>query len=1525
MTNFEPITRNVTGLQFSIMSPEEIRKNSVVEITKHETYEKDVPVIKGLFDSRMGTTDMGKVCNTCGLDNKECPGHFGHIELARPVYNYHFIDVIIKILKCICFRCGKLRINKETPLIENISKKPNKIRWNEIYNLSSKISRCGQETDDGCGCLQPHRYKLDGVSGIQAIWKTADIVSTTEGSNIQYFNAEYVKSLFEKISDEDCNLLGFSSIWCRPEWLICSVLPVPPPAVRPSVKQGNSQRMDDDLTHKLAEIVKYNNTLKKKIDSFARQEIIDDWYNMVVYHIITFIDNEMPGISQSTHRSGRPLKAIRQRLKGKEGRLRSNLMGKRVDFSARSVITPDPNIDLDQLGVPLKIALNLTFPEIVNKFNRVELQEFIQNGPRVWPGAKSIIKNNGKKITINNNNKDTINLELGDKVNRHIVDNDYVLFNRQPSLHKMSMMGHRVKVMKGDTFRLNISVTPPYNADFDGDEMNMHVPQSIGALSELINIASVNKQIISPRENKPIITIVQDTLLGIYKLTNSEIIGFNEGSLLNYGENTNLYDVSNSTTTKCVDSCVYTFKQMINIVSDLSTFDGSLPASDNSVEYNGETILLWSGRSILSYILPDNINLEMTNGRYENNKGSAGENSIKTQSLIENNDKINIVKIVNGLIKQGTFDKAMFSKTSKGLIHTIFNDLGPERTNHFINDLQKITTYILMIEGFSVGISDMIADKKTNEKIKSTINETKIKIEEIMQEFHLNIFESIPGQSNKDYFESKVNSILNKTINDTGKIGLSNLDPKNRATFMINSGSKGKITNIAQMIACLGQQNVDGKRIPYGFQDRTLPHYYKYDDSSEARGFVDNSFISGQTPQEFFFHAMGGREGLIDTAVKTSQTGYVQRKFVKAMEDLMVGYDYSVRSSSGSIIQFIYGNDGMDATFVESQSLYLTKLSYKQLVNKFYFDDKTDWAKFYSKVTAKKAKESKKELYDNIFKNLLDHREYLILVIFQGDIQNNINYPVHMNRIIENITSKKGKSNMLPIDIVKGNKKLISSLYIQEDFRNNKILEILVDIHLSPKILISEYRIKRDEYKIIIKTIKEKFHNSKISPGEMVGAVAAQSIGEPATQMTLNTFHFAGVSAKSNVTRGIPRLKELLHVSKNIKSPSTKIFLKDEFSHDKNKSAFIKNQLEYTLMKDIIISSSIYYDPKNDIHETIIDDDKELLKIYKEFSQLEDDESDKYTNSPWIIRIIFDKNIMMEKSIIMEDIYMKIMEYDVERIIFTYTDDNSKNLIGRISLRIDNEEKVNGIQNQTDIISIIKNINEDILNNIVIKGIKNISDIVISEITKSEKDKVNYEYINQTKNILETDGINLINLINNENIDFTKTVSNDIIEIYNLFGIEAARCILMEEIIEVVEHAGEYINIRHIELLCDSMTCKGELTSINRQGINRGDIGPLAKCSFEDTTDQLIKAGIFSEKDNLKGVSSNIMMGQTIKSGTGLCNIMMDEDYLLKELKSQDSFEDEFDEIDEDNIDILMGEDTKGDGCDDNDFKFSFE
>jgi len=1524
----EPETKKVTGVQFSIMSPKEIKKRSVVEVTKHDTFDKDMPCIKGLFDIRMGTTDMGKICGTCGQNNIHCPGHFGHIELARPVYNYHLINYTLKILKCVCFRCSKLLVNKEDIQIQNMFKKPNKIRWTELYQASQKMSRCGQENDYGCGCLQPS-YKLDGVDGIKAIWKNV------EGEDItQYLKVEQVKDIFEKITDEDCRYLGFSELWCRPEWLICSVLPVPPPSVRPSVKQDDSQRSEDDLTHKLSDIIKCNNTLKNKINSESTMAVIDDWTKVLQYHIATLVDNDLPNIAQSCHRSGRPLKAIRQRLKGKDGRIRNNLMGKRVDFSGRSVITPDPNIELDELGVPFVIAKNLTYPEIVNDFNKENLTVYIENGPNKWPGAKSVQKGDITK-TINDLNKKDIFLENGDIVNRHLLNGDYVLFNRQPSLHKMSMMAHRVRCMKGNTFRLNVSVTPPYNADFDGDEMNMHAPQSIASRVELMNIASVNNQIISPRENKPIITIVQDTLLGINKLTKGETIKYipklNDG--LYYSNNTNIYPIqkgSEDSVKEIIDETQYfTKQQMMNIICECSTFIGFIP--EPSYEING--VKFWSGKKITSSIIPEHINLTMENASYDNNK----------------NDTLNKVVVEKGELKSGALDKGVFTKTSKGFIHTIFNDVSPKRTKEFIDDLQKLACNTLMIEGFSIGIGDMIADEDTNTKINDLIQKRKGEIEEIQQEIHLNIFENHSGQSNSEFFEGKVNALLNKTLNETGKLGLSNLDEKNRATNMVNCGSKGKPTNIGQILACLGQQNVDGKRIPYGYNKRTLPHYNKFDDSPEARGFVENSFISGQTPQEFFFHAMGGREGLIDTACKTSETGYIQRKIMKLMEDLKVNYDYSVRNSSGSIIQFMYGDDGMDATFVESQPLEIIKLSTEKIIKNYYFDDSTNWSSILKKELIRELK-TKDEIYLKSLFTILEHKEYLLQEIFKmRNIENNIFYPIHIKRITENLCVKNvTKSNITPIEILERNEILKAKLKLTDNFENNKMIHILIDIHLHPKNLIMNHRIQENEYEKIVTEIEKIFETSKISPGEMVGALAAQSIGEPATQMTLNTFHYAGVSSKSNVTRGIPRLKELLHVTQNLKSPSTKIYLKEEYNNvNQNKAEFVKNALEYTMLKDIVEKSEIYYDPTNTLFETEITDDKEILSIYKEFIDLNEN-TDDCEASPWVIRFTFQKEKMMEKSIIMEDVYLSLMAYDPERIGFVFSDDNSKELIGRITILADiksSKQGLNGLLDQSDIISTFKNIEEGLLNNVVIKGIKGITNIAMDEEVAYKKIEMEYnmEMIEKYKKmkddkskdkaeiskmkeevkvwVFDTDGTNILEVLNSQYVDIINTYSNDIHEMNKTFGIEAARDLLIEQMEDLFE---EYINIRHIGLLCDIMTNKGVLTPINRQGIKVGDTGPLGKCSFEDTTDQLISAGIFGEVDHLNGVSSNIMLGQLIKSGTGMCDILLDEEKLLRELDSIGETEDDYIEVSDNNIDTLLQEDEDED-CMDDDFKFSIE
>jgi DNA-directed RNA polymerase II subunit RPB1 len=470
--------QTIVGVQFSIFSPQEIEQRSVVEVTSQATYEGSEPKIGGLFDARMGVLDNGKKCLSCAQTNHGCPGHFGHFRLTRPVYYIQFLPTIQNVLRCVCIRCGKLKIDKK--FHENLSHRKGEARWREVNKLCQSIQRCGQEAEDGCGALQPYKIERKGIASLVAHFYTEEVSGTVNPEDEAAVNKEKHKEmplevegvhrLFRRISDEDVDFMGLSRHWCRPDWMICTVLPIPPPQVRPSVVQDNNTRSEDDLTHKLSEIIKSDHILQRKIEDGASANVIAEYTNVVQYHVATLVDNQIPGVAPSAQRSGRPLKSIQQRIGSKEGRIRYNIQGKRVEFSARSVITPDPNISINELGVPLEIAMNLTFPERVTQLNKGKLYKFIQNGPDKWPGAKTILRADGRMISLKHVNTAEIVLYNGDSVNRHLIDGDIVLFNRQPTLHKMSMMGHRVKVLPYKTFRLNVLVTRPYNADFDGDE-----------------------------------------------------------------------------------------------------------------------------------------------------------------------------------------------------------------------------------------------------------------------------------------------------------------------------------------------------------------------------------------------------------------------------------------------------------------------------------------------------------------------------------------------------------------------------------------------------------------------------------------------------------------------------------------------------------------------------------------------------------------------------------------------------------------------------------------------------------------------------------------------------------------------------------------------------------------------------------------------------------------------------------------------------------------------------------------------
>tara|TARA_B110000879_G_scaffold202488_1_gene278928 strand:- start:17 stop:1420 length:1404 start_codon:yes stop_codon:yes gene_type:complete len=454
----------IIGVQFSMLSPEEIRKNSVVEVTTRDTYINNKPVPNGLFDSRMGVLEPGIICPTDGHTYIDTPGYFGHIELARPVFFIQHIKEIMKISKTICYKCSKLLINKNDH--KHVLDMRADKRWSYVYSIASKSKRCGEFSENGCGCKQPSSIKLEGMATIMATW---DKVENEDGENTTVqvrLTPETILKTFRRISDEDVSFMGFSPKWSRPEWMVCQVLPVPPPSMRPSVKHDAQQRSEDDLTHIYSNIIKYNRDLADKIANEASANVIEGLSTQLQYFIAMIVNNKVKGADSLRQRSGRPLQCITGRLNSKGGRIRGNLMGKRVDFSARSVITGDPNLSIRQLGVPMKIAMNITKPITVNDRNRDFLMKLIQNGPEEYPGAKILERKNSENISLRYVDRLSIRLETGDIVHRHMMDGDAVLFNRQPSLHRMSMMCHIAKIMKtGDTFRMNVGDTKPYNAD----------------------------------------------------------------------------------------------------------------------------------------------------------------------------------------------------------------------------------------------------------------------------------------------------------------------------------------------------------------------------------------------------------------------------------------------------------------------------------------------------------------------------------------------------------------------------------------------------------------------------------------------------------------------------------------------------------------------------------------------------------------------------------------------------------------------------------------------------------------------------------------------------------------------------------------------------------------------------------------------------------------------------------------------------------------------------------------------------
>jgi DNA-directed RNA polymerase subunit A' len=807
MTN-KPIRKKIGEIGFSLFSPDQIKKISVAKIVTPELYDIDgYPVDGGLMDLRLGAIDPGVRCRTCGGRLKECLGHLGSIDLARAVIHIKYVPLIELGLRCFCHECKKLLVDEK-----------------DLFKLSA--SQRAKKAKDVKKC--PHCESIHEKIKV-------DKPTNFYRGKTRLFPTE-IREMLAAIPDEELIKIGINPRTARPEWAVLTIFLVPPVTIRPSIILETGERSEDDLTHKLSDIIRANQRLWENLNAGAPEVIIEDLWDLLQFHITTFFDNTVARIPPARHRSGQPLKTITERIRGKEGRIRKNLAGKRVNYSGRTVISPDPSININEVGIPYEIAKTVTVAETINELNIDYLKKMIEKGDE-YPGANYVIRPDGKRKKITPELKEEIISEItpGYIVERHLQNGDVVLFNRHPSLHRGSLMAHYVRVLPGRTFRLHPAAAFPYNADFDGDEMNIHSPQTEEAKAETRVMLDVKKNLISPKNNTNMIGCLTDAITGNY--------------LLGVGEFSREY----------ANQLLY--------------------RAGIDYQFSKKNI---SGTEIFSKILPK---IDFSNS---------------------------VIKIKDGEVIKGIIDKTTFGVEEGELVKEIDKIKGREEAFESVQRAFNLGKNFLTDKGISLSLNDLDIEENIIQMTDDVVEKAIKKTDEIILEYKNKTLEIIPGKTIEQSREIRILKVLNEIRTKIGEIVKKEFPKENPVTHMINSGGGGNILNITQMACCVGQQDLEGRRIDFGYSNRTLSFFKKGDLSPKAKGFIRSPFIKGLKPDEFFFGAMTGRATLMDTALRTPKSGYLYRRLANALQDLRVEYDGTVRDSNNNIIQFKYGDDGKD-------------------------------------------------------------------------------------------------------------------------------------------------------------------------------------------------------------------------------------------------------------------------------------------------------------------------------------------------------------------------------------------------------------------------------------------------------------------------------------------------------------------------------------------------------------------------------------------------------------------------------------
>lgn len=1425
VSNFTYDSR-VSALSFYVLGSNENETDANVMVKNKELFKSDLPISEGVYDAHMGSTDHMWRCETCGYTKTKCPGHAGGITLKYPVKSPLYRDTILKWLKVICFTCGNL-----------VSDKVIKAAKPKILSEYVKVSRAITECTH-CKAFHPNVIKDKYEQNTFYTEMPSGLFTKKE----ELFNHE-IKDILNRITDETVLKLG-KSLGSHPKKYILDVIRVAPNTIRPDIRRvGGSRSNNSGITALTKNIVEINELLpdeippRENIDKNLRELYFN--LNMAYYELIKGTPVSGNQVRMVTNTNKAP-SSIASRIPKKEGRVRRNLMGRRVRYMMRSVITGDNMLRLNEIGVPISRAKSIQLPETVREYNYDRLNTYYMNRNTAYPGCSGVIMKSTGKMHHIDYLDEGYQLQMGDIVLRDMIDGDIIGFNRQPSLLFSSISSLKVRVLeRGETLRHNVSVCNLFNSDFDGDAMNAIIARCIQSLNEMRRLSSVGNWMISYKDSAPMMGVFQDALIGMAEFTRSDIFLDKYHTMLCLSQIDSLKESYN------VNKKEYQSREIIGMF---------LP----KINYPKKKAKLYKQQYAPFFkYKPEDIEVEIQRGQ-----------------------------LVSGILDKNTLGQGVMGS----ILHIINNEYGYEQALDAIYNIQQVACNFFYNRGFTAGLRDINISDKSTRDIKEKIAAMMLESKKITERLNKNKLIAPIGITLYEHYESEQLNALEPGDDFVEPI-LNDIDfDTNGIARLVFAGSKGKEANVIAINGAIGTQTIDGQRMAKNFGwGRTSPYFLRYDTSPTSMGYIQNSFREGITSDIFPFIASEARHGLINIALSTSITGHQNRLSIKNLESILV--DNMYKSTKGqNMVQPLYVESGLDPRRTEKVKFKTIMLSNAEM--NVYKTKLSDLNSIYRNKNVQTALDAEYEqlladrkLYRDIFFSVESGSMGGVLI---GDTHQ---MPVNVYRIIEDVIYNFGddikklpKSRQIldPIKTITKVRDLcdaIPYMYYNETQEKNKmplpkyivaattLVCILIRGDLCTANLLKK-NITDALLDIIITKIRITFKKALIAYGSAVGIIAAQCISEPMTQYMLDSKHRSGASAGGSKTNTMVRIQEILGAkdTSKMKNPSMYLVVKEEYEGIKSKVQEIANHIEMMNLNRFVLSTHIFFeDYGKPVHSQFIQE----AKMIKDFEKYNLGMSVPSDITKWCIRYTLNKEEMILNSMKLETIITRL-RIVYPHVFFVYTPENANTIIIRCCLRRGVVSKSENLT-ETYVIDFMKSMRETV--------IRGISGITATEVVNKTKSFVDTDGSVQTKMTyaIFVMGTNTEEILNNKYIDRYKSQTDSIVEFEQTFGIEAAR----NKIIVEMRKEMPDISVPHASIYADEQSFSSHITSIHRTGLQKREMSNVTlRLSFQSPIQVIQNAAEDGLIDKIGGISGPLILGRSPNIGSTYNAIVLNESFI---------------------------------------------